>query len=126
MIDIDAMASRLNANEMFKASGRWFDGAIQLEIGSDRIWLKVFMGQVILATRTPPPFGFTFCIRGSLDDWKFALLGPKNRFREAYFTGRLKVEGNTIEFARIGKAVHALSEVLRELAQAAPNALEAA
>jgi putative sterol carrier protein len=126
VLNIDQLAKMLDGNSNFASSGKYFDGAIQLEIGADRIWIKVFMGRVILATRQPPPFGYTFCIKGSLDDWKFALAGPKNRFREAFFTGRLKVDGNTIEYARIGKAVHGLSEVLRDMVTADSQALESA
>lgn len=126
MLNTDQLASMLDANPDFVSSGKFFDGAIQLEIGTDRIWIKAFMGRVILATRQPPPFGYTFCIKGTLEDWKFALAGAKNRFREAFFVGRLKVEGNTIEYARIAKAVHGLSEVLREMVTADPQALEVA
>jgi putative sterol carrier protein len=114
-VNLEQLTSLLNANEDFKSSGKYFDGAIQLEIGADRIWMKVFMGQAILVTRQPPPFAYTFSIKGSVDDWRFALVGNKSRFREAFFTGRLKVDGNTIEYARIGKAVHGVSEVLRQM-----------
>jgi hypothetical protein len=123
-LNLEQLSSLLNANPDFTSSGKYFDGAIQLEIGSDRIWMKVFMGKAILVTRTPPPFAYTFSIKGSVDDWKFALVGNKSRFREAFFTGRLKVDGNTIEYSRIGKAVHGLSEVLRQLANANPSVLE--
>ncbi len=118
MFDFDQFASRLNRNPDFVSSGKFFDGAIQLNMGSERVWIKVFMGQVIHVTQDPPPFGYTFAIKGSLEGWRFALEGPKNRFREAVFTSRLMVEGNTIEFSRIGKAVHGMIEVLREMAQA--------
>jgi len=118
MFDFDQFASRLNRNPDFVSSGKFFDGAIQLNMGSERVWIKVFMGRVIHVTQDPPPFGYTFAIKGSLEGWRFVLEGPKNRFREAVFTGRLMVEGNTIEFSRIGKAVHGMIEVLREMVQA--------
>ena len=124
MLNTDLLASKLNENPNFAASAKYFDGAIQLELGSDRIWMKVFMGRVILATRQPPPFGYTFCIKGTVDDWKFATVGPKNRLQEAVVTGRLKVEGNTIEYSRIIKAVYGLSEVLCGIVQSDPASLE--
>ena len=45
MIDLDQLASRLNQNGDFTSSGKFFDGAIQLNLGEERIWIKVFMGQ---------------------------------------------------------------------------------
>jgi hypothetical protein len=118
MLDINQLASRLEKNADFGSSSKFFDGAVQLEIGLDKVWLKVFMGRVVFITQQPPPFGYTFAVKGSLDGWRFALEGPKNRFREALFAGRLLVEGNILEFSRIGKAVHGLTEVLREMIQA--------
>ena len=117
MFDLNQFASRLNRNPDFISSGKFFDGSIQLNFGSERVWIKVFMGQAIHVTQEPLPFGYTFAIKGPMDAWRFALEGPKNRFRESVFTSRLTIEGNTIEFSRMGKAVHGLIEVLREMAQ---------
>ncbi len=118
MIEINQLASRLEGNADFVSSSKFFDGAWQLEIGPDKVWIKVFMGRAIFVTQQPPPFGFTFAVRGPAEGWRFALEGPKNRFREALFTGRLTVEGNALEFSRVGKAVHGLTEVLREMVRA--------
>ena len=115
MLAIHQLASQLERNADFVSSSKFFDGAMQLEMGRDRVWFKVFMGRVIFITEQPPPFGYTFALKGSADGWRFALAGPKNRFREALFAGRLIVEGNTLEFSRVGKAVHGLTEVLREM-----------
>lgn len=115
MLDMDRFTEMLNANSDFVSSGKFFDGSIQLNIGEETIWIKVFMGRAIYMTREPPPFGYTFAVKGSLDGWRFALEGAKNRFREALMTGRLRVEGNQIEFARVGKAVHGLSDVLMQM-----------
>lgn len=117
MLDFEEFVLRINRNSDFISSGKFFDGAIELNFGHEKVWIKAFMGQVIHITSEPPPFGYTFAIKGSLDGWRFALEGPKNRFREALFTNRLMVEGNTIEFSRIGKAVHGVIEVLREMVQ---------
>ncbi len=117
MIDLDQLASRLNQNGDFTSSGKFFDGAIQLNLGEERIWIKVFMGQAIWVTHDPPPFGYTFAFKGPPEAWRFALEGGKNRFREAVFTNRLVVEGNILEFTRVGKAVHGLIEVLRGMVQ---------
>ena len=119
--------------ELRSAGGRFalkvLGAAAELEKGLTAERIREMKRGKALAGKTgggPPPFGYTFFIRGSVDHWKFALVGPKNRFREAYVTGRLKIEGNAIEFSRIGKAVHGLSEVLRDMAQANPAVLEPA
>lgn len=115
MLNTDRLAKLLNENPDFAASGKFFDGSIQVEIGKERVWIKAFMGKVVLATLQPPPFGYTFCIKGSQQDWRFALGGAKNRLREAVVINRLKVEGNIIEYTRLVRAVHGLSEVLRAM-----------
>ncbi len=117
MIDLNKLCELLERNENFVSSSKFFDGSIQLNIGKEKIWIKAFMGKVILVTQDPPPFGFTFAIEGPPAEWEWALKGPKNRFREALMTGRLSVQGNRIEFSRIGKAVHGLSEVLMKMIQ---------
>jgi hypothetical protein len=115
MMDTDRFTELLNADPDFSSSSRFFDGSIQLGFGEEKYWIKVFMGRAILVTQDIPPFGYTFAISGSPDGWELAVGGPKNRFREAVMTGRLVVEGNQIEFSRIGKAVHGLSQVLMEM-----------
>ncbi len=117
MIDLNKLSELLEGNDNFVSSSKFFDGSIQLNVGKEKIWIKAFMGKVILVTQDPPPFGFTFAIEGSPAEWEWALKGPKNRFREALMTGRLSVQGNRIEFSRIGKAVHGLSEVLMKMTQ---------
>jgi len=115
MQDLSKFSDLLGRNENFVSSTKYFDGSIQLGIGKEKIWIKAFMGRVILVTQEPPPFGFTFAIEGNPAEWRRALGGTKNRFREALMTGRLSVQGNRIEFSRIGKAVHGLSEVLMQM-----------
>jgi putative sterol carrier protein len=117
MLDLTKLSELLGRNENFVSSTKYFDGSIQLNLGKEKIWIKAFMGRVILVTQEPPPFGFTFAIEGPPAEWRWALGGAKNRFREALMTGRLAVQGNRIEFSRIGKAVHGLSEVLRRMLQ---------
>jgi hypothetical protein len=117
MQDLTKFSERLGQNDHFVSSTKFFDGSIQLNIGREKIWIKAFMGRVILVTQDPPPFGFTFAIEGPAAEWEWALKGPKNRWREALMTGRLSVQGNRIEFSRIGKAVHGLSEVLMQMIQ---------
>ena len=117
MLDLTKLAELLGRNEDFVSSTKYFDGSIQLNLGRKKIWIKAFMGRVILVTQEPPPFGFTFAIEGPPAEWRWALGGPKNRFREALMTGRLAVQGNRIEFSRIGKAVHGVSEVLMQMLQ---------
>lgn len=116
-MDLAKFSERLEGNDHFVSSTKFFDGSIQLNIGKEKIWIKAFMGRVILVTQDPPPFGFTFAIEGPTAEWAWALKGPKNRLREALMTGRLSIQGNRIEFSRIGKAVHGLSEVLIQMIQ---------
>lgn len=115
MLDLTKLSELLERNENFVSSTKYFDGSIQINLGKEKIWIKAFMGRAILVTQEPPPFGFTFAIEGPPAEWRFALGGHKNRFREALMTGRLTVQGNRIEFSRIGKAVHGLSEVLMQM-----------
>ncbi len=124
MLDINRLSEMLHENTDFVSSGKFFDGAIQLNIGPDMVWIKVFMGRAILLTREPMPFGYTFAVKGSLENWRFALAGSKNRFREALMAGRLTVEGNQFEFSRVGKAVHGLSDVLMKMVREGSMTLE--
>ena len=117
MPDLAKLSELLEGNDNFVSSTKYFDGSIQLSLGKEKIWIKAFMGRVILVTQEPPPFGFTFAIEGPSAEWRWALGGPKNRFREALMTGRLAVQGNRIEFSRIGKGVHGLSEALMQMLQ---------
>jgi len=112
---IQELTKRLNSNEDFASSSRFFDGIVLLEIDSWVIWIKIFMGRVIVATEEPLPFGYTFALKGSAEGWRIALDLKKNKFREAMYNRLLRVEGNILEYNRMGKAVHGLTEVLREM-----------
>jgi hypothetical protein len=112
---IKELKKRLNSNPEFSSSSKFFDGIILLETHSWSIWMKIFMGRVIVATEEPFPFGYTFAIRGSSEGWRIALDPRKNRLREALYNRILRIEGNILEYNRMGKAVHGLTEVLREM-----------
>jgi hypothetical protein len=43
MLDMDRFTEMLNANSDFFSSGKFFDRSIQLNIGQETIWIKVFM-----------------------------------------------------------------------------------
>jgi hypothetical protein len=116
MFDLSQFTDLLNKNDEFVSSGHYFDGSVQLNIGDEIVWIKIFMGRVILATETPPPFGYTFAIKGSRKAWQFACDEKKNRFREAVFTRRLVVEGNILEYCRMSKMVNGIMETLRTVA----------
>ena len=64
MADLTKLSELLERNENFVSSTKYFDGSIQLGIGKEKIWIKAFMGRVILITQDPPPFGFTFAVEG--------------------------------------------------------------
>ena len=112
---IKELKKRLNSNPDFSSSSKFFDGIVLLEIDSWVIWMKIFMGRVIVATEEPFPFGYTFALRGPAEGWRIALDTRKNRLRETLYNRMLRVEGNILEYNRVGKAVHGLTEVLREM-----------
>jgi hypothetical protein len=111
----EQLKERLNSNPDFSSSSLFFDGIILIEICSLAVWMKVFMGQVIVATQKPLPFGYTFAVKGTAEGWRLALDERKDRLREALYKGKLRVEGNTLEFTRMTKTVHGLMKVLREM-----------
>jgi len=111
----EELKERLNSNPDFSASSLFFDGIILIEICSLAIWMKVFMGRAILVTQKPLPFGYTFAVKGTAEGWGLAMDERKDRLREAVYKGKLRIEGNTLEFTRMTKAVHGLMKVLREM-----------
>ncbi len=114
MPEHEELAERLNGNPDFASSGKFFDGIVLLRIGDRSLWIKVFMGEAIRVSEEAFPFGFTFAVSGDPEGWRFALPGDRNRFREALYSKRLQVEGNTLEFSRMTRMMHGLTEVLRK------------
>lgn len=120
----EELKERLNSNPDFSSSSAFFDGIILVEISSLTIWIKVFMGRAVAAALKPFPFGYTFAIKGPAEGWRLALDPAKDRLREAAYKGKLRIEGNTLEFGRMGKAVYGLMQVLREMVSEGLIAIE--
>jgi len=115
ILNIEDFIKNLSENNDFVSCTNYFDGIINLEIDSFSVWIKIFMGKVIEASSVAFPFGYTFAVKGSAKGWKFALDSKKNRFREALYKGEIKIDGNTLEYNRIAKAVHGIIEILRKM-----------
>jgi hypothetical protein len=125
----------LNANEAFAEQTRWFDGSVLLEVGDDRLWLKIYCGRVIDCRTAVPPFGYTFKFSGTEQAWKLLLSG-KRRWADLTFPGKryfdddpdlkrvgelsveIATEGNLLEAGRLTEAMFELAYTLKDTAAA--------
>jgi hypothetical protein len=131
----DRLREALTGHEGFALETRWFDGAILLEDGDARCWLKVYRGRVIEALESVPPFGFTFKLRGSREAWE-ELVSGERRFADLLTPGRrrfendpslasadgsapprIAIEGNLLEANRIHEALFHLAECVARTAK---------
>jgi hypothetical protein len=123
----------LGDNEGFCQETRWFDGSILLEVGTQRIWLKIYRGKVIDQMDTIPPFGYTFRITGSEAAWDMLISGER-MFTDlvAHGTRHLEswadplsegggnrrpdiaIEGNQFEAGRLHTAIYHLTKSFAE------------
>ncbi|MGE0484611.1 MAG: hypothetical protein AB7Q81_10765 [Gammaproteobacteria bacterium] len=123
----------LNANTAFATQAAVFDGAIQIEVDDDRLWLKVYKGRVIDHQAAPSPFGYTFKLCGSSAAWQLLLSGArkwadltypgKRRFdddpkltRVGELSVDIRIEGNLVEAGRLTEATFELAYTLRQVA----------
>ncbi|MBI5616089.1 MAG: hypothetical protein HY943_07370 [Gammaproteobacteria bacterium] len=122
----------LNANERFAEQALWFDGSVLLECNSDRLWLKIYKGQVIDLQTAVPPFGYTFKFSGPEAAWK-ALTSGKRLWADLTFPGTrnfendpkletagafhvdIATEGNMLEASRLTEAMFELAYTLRDV-----------
>jgi hypothetical protein len=130
----EQLKEALNEHEEFVAESRWFDGSILLESGADRLWLKVYRGQVIDHLEFVPPFGYTFKLSGSPEAWRLLHSGertftdlatPGSRHCSSpeeveaggggYRPPEIAIEGNGFEAGRLHLAILALTGVLTEV-----------
>lgn len=123
----------LNANRDFVEQTRWFDGSVLLEVGDDRLWLKIYCGRVIDHQSAVPPFGYTFKFSGAEAAWK-QLLSGKRRWADLTFPGKrdfgddpglsrvgelsvaIATEGNLLEAGRMTEAMFQLAYTLKDVA----------
>ena len=123
----------LNNNADFVMQTQVFDGSIQLEIGSDCLWLKIYKGTVIDYSPHPSGFGYTFKFKGSEEAWSYLLSGErlwadltypgKRHFsddpdlkRVGEMSVEIATEGNLVEAGRLTEAMFELAYTLKALA----------
>ncbi|MEM7540811.1 MAG: hypothetical protein AAF384_04400 [Pseudomonadota bacterium] len=129
----DSFVAALNANEEFSTQTRAFDGAIQIEVDEDCMWMKVYKGQVIDHEDAPSRFGYTFKLSGPEDAWQ-KLLSGQRKWADLTFPGTryfdndpelstvgemtcdIATEGNMIEAGRMTEAVFQLAYTLKSVA----------
>lgn len=135
----ERLREALNADEEFALESRWFDGSILLEAGAERVWLKVYRGQVIDHLEFVPAFGYTFKLTGSEEAWRMLAEGertftdlatPGSRHCDTveeieaggggYRPPELAIEGNGLEAGRMHLAILRLATVLATVTTAAP------
>lgn len=124
----------LNNNPVFVEQTRWFDGSVLLEVGADKLWLKIYSGKVIDHQTVVPPFGYTFKLSGPESAWQ-QLLSGKRRWADLTFPGKrrfdddpklkrvgelsvdIATEGNLLEAGRMTEAMFQLAYTLRDCAK---------
>jgi hypothetical protein len=124
----------LNANPRFNEQARWFDGAVLLEAGTDRLWLKIYKGKVIDCQTAVPPFGYTFKFSGGERSWDLLISGArlwadlttpgKRHFEDdpslesaGDSPPEISTEGNLLEAGRLTEAMYQLAYTLRDTAR---------
>ena len=105
----------LNASVDFQGATKWFDGSILLVSEGNILWLKVYSGQVIDVREKPSPFGFTFALRATGENWSRLLKAERNELLSFTGSGKIQVEGNQLEFMRLTKTAILLVDGLRAL-----------
>lgn len=103
----------LNDCADFTAGGASFDGAVLVEMGDRAVWLKIYDGRAIDAREAAAVFGYTFALRGPAVAWNALLGDQRASVFQLVLLGRLKVDGNQLEFTRLSKLVASLVRGLR-------------
>lgn len=73
----ERLVAACNEDEDFVLETHWFDGTILLESGVDRLWMKVYRGQVIDHLPFVPPLGYTFKVSGTPAAWDLLVCGER-------------------------------------------------
>ena len=123
----------LNKNEAFATQAAVFDGSVLLEVDTDKLWLKIYKGQVIDHDTNVPAFGYTFKFSGPEAHWNYLLSGEK-LWADLTFPGKryfdddpglarlgemsvdIATEGNLLEAGRMTEAMFELAYTLRAVA----------
>jgi hypothetical protein len=123
----------LNTNDAFVTQAAAFDGAIQIEVDGDCLWLKIYKGKVIDYQAAPSFFGFTFKLTGPEHAWRSLISGErmwadltfpgKRRFdddpkltRLGEMSCEIRTEGNLLEAGRLTEATFELAYTLKRVA----------
>jgi len=127
------LVERLNTNEAFQTQAAVFDGSVLLEVDDDKLWLKIYRGQVIDHDAQVPAFGYTFKFSGPEEHWQYLLSGRKT-WADLTFPGKryfdddpglsrlgelsvdIATEGNLLEAGRLTEAMFELAYTLRDVA----------
>lgn len=113
-----ALAERLQGNDDFAAATRTFDGSIELRCGAEHRQLRIYKGAVLdVASSTPS--GPTFTIGGSELSWVELAFAERNEYMPWAMGGQFTAGGNIYEYVRMTKAVVAIWDCIRALAQEA-------
>lgn len=107
---------RLERHEAFAAATLGFDGTIGLQCGDETVLLRIYKGR-ILESAPSLPHGATFTVAGSELAWVELALAPRNDFIARATQGAFGVTGDAYEYLRMTKAVIAVWDTIRELAQ---------
>ena len=123
----------LNKNQAFATQAAVFDGSVLLEVDNDKLWLKIYKGQVIDHDTNVPAFGYTFKVAGPEAHWQ-DLLDGKKLWADLTFPGKryfdddpgltrlgelsvdIATEGNLLEAGRMTEAMFELAYTLRDVA----------
>lgn len=130
----EKLVQALNANSLFNEQALRFDGSVLLEVGADRLWLKIYKGKVIDHQTAVPAFGYTFKFSGSEASWRLLVDGkrlwadltyPGTRYFDddpelktvGAFHVDIATEGNLLEAGRLTEAMFHLAYTLRDTAR---------
>ena len=123
----------LNQNDAFRTQALAFDGSVLIEVDEDRLWLKIYKGEVIDSDCAVPVFGYTFKFAGPEKNWRYLLDGTK-LWADLTFPGKryfdddpdlqrvgelsvdIATEGNLLEAGRLTEAMFELAYTLRDVA----------
>ncbi len=109
------MAERLNSHAEFRAGTATWDGSIGIGDERAEVEFRVYRGQVIEAgSRTPS--GPTFGVSASALTWAELVSGTTNDFMRRVMKGAFSVRGAAYEYLRLMRALNALVDCARTLA----------
>jgi hypothetical protein len=107
------LVSRLEREgELFRAA-RTFSGSIGFKIGRKPFTFGVYEGRIVHFGKGRPLTGLTFGISGDEEAWTDLISAPRNQFLRLFHGGRLRAEGNLVEFLRLTEATLIITDTLR-------------